>query len=64
MESTYSSVSGAVYSNLHKLAVIVAACFVLVALALSLLLIFQHLKYYTNPAVSSLLLYNVMDRSH
>ncbi|XP_048133624.1 protein LAZ1 homolog 2-like [Rhodamnia argentea] len=50
MESTYSSVSGSIYSNLHKPAVIVAACFVLVALALSLFLIFQHLKYYTNPA--------------
>lgn len=37
------------YKDLHQLAVIIAGCFVLVALVLSLLLIFQHLRSYTNP---------------
>ncbi|KAL3747054.1 hypothetical protein ACJRO7_015915 [Eucalyptus globulus] len=50
MESKYSSASGAIYGDLHKPAVIIAACFVLVASPLSLFLIFQHLQYYTNPA--------------
>ncbi|KAI4380809.1 hypothetical protein MLD38_006957 [Melastoma candidum] len=39
-----------VYSDLHKPAVIIAGCFVVVAVALSTLLILKHLKYYTNPA--------------
>lgn len=38
------------YKDLHQSALIVAGCFVLVALVLSIFLIFQHLRYYTNPA--------------
>ncbi|KVI12237.1 Organic solute transporter Ost-alpha [Cynara cardunculus var. scolymus] len=37
------------YRDLHSLALIIAACFVLIALLLSSVLIFQHLKSYTNP---------------
>ncbi|KAL3830051.1 hypothetical protein ACJIZ3_018853 [Penstemon smallii] len=38
------------YRELHLPALIVAGCFVLVALLLSLFLTYQHLKSYTNPA--------------
>ncbi|KAI3782754.1 hypothetical protein L2E82_12809 [Cichorium intybus] len=37
------------HKDLHTLAVIIAACFVLIALLLSSVLIVQHLKWYTNP---------------
>lgn len=43
-----------VYNNLHMPAVITGGIFVLVALVLSLLLILQHLRSYTNPDVSPL----------
>ncbi|GAB2267501.1 hypothetical protein Dimus_038670 [Dionaea muscipula] len=45
--STYEVIT---YSDLHGPAVVVAGCFVSVALVLSLFLIFQHLRSYTNPA--------------
>ncbi|XP_038699449.1 protein LAZ1 homolog 2 isoform X3 [Tripterygium wilfordii] len=38
------------YRDLHQPALITAGCFVIVALALSILLILQHLRHYTNPA--------------
>uniref|UniRef100_A0A5B7AIK7 Protein LAZ1 homolog 2 n=2 Tax=Davidia involucrata TaxID=16924 RepID=A0A5B7AIK7_DAVIN len=38
------------YRDLHQPAAIIAGCFVFIALALSILLIFQHLRSYTNPA--------------
>ncbi|XP_042507922.1 LOW QUALITY PROTEIN: protein LAZ1 homolog 2 [Macadamia integrifolia] len=40
---------GEVYTKLHQPAVILGGCFVLVALVLSIHLIFQHLRSYTNP---------------
>ncbi|KAL2327290.1 hypothetical protein Fmac_020717 [Flemingia macrophylla] len=42
--------SEGIYSILHPPALIFAGCSVLVALILSILLIFQHLRSYTNPA--------------
>lgn len=42
-----------VYKSLHLPAVIIGGTFVLIALALSTILILQHLRAYTNPAVSS-----------
>lgn len=45
------------YTDLRKPACIVGGCFSVVAVVLSLLLIFQHLRSYTNPAVSSLICY-------
>ncbi|KAL6585708.1 hypothetical protein OROMI_002352 [Orobanche minor] len=38
------------YEDLHLPAIAVAGCFVFVALVLSLLLAFQHLRWYTNPS--------------
>ncbi|KAG0487116.1 hypothetical protein HPP92_009211 [Vanilla planifolia] len=39
-----------VYRNLHTTAVVIGGIFALIAIVISLLLIFQHLKSYTNPA--------------
>lgn len=41
-----------VYRNLHQPAVVIGGCFSLAAVLLSLFLILQHLRSYTNPAVS------------
>ncbi|CBI27785.3 unnamed protein product, partial [Vitis vinifera] len=46
----YSSAYQGTYRNLHQPAVIIGGCFVVVALILSILLIFQHLRSYTKPA--------------
>ncbi|XP_009597229.1 protein LAZ1 homolog 2-like [Nicotiana tabacum] len=50
MASFYISLYVNMYRDLHEPALVIAGCFVLVALILSLLSIFQHLRYYTNPA--------------
>lgn len=42
------------YRDLHDPAVVIGGCFSIVAVVLSLFLILQHLRSYTNPAVSSL----------
>ncbi|CAI9087696.1 OLC1v1021838C1 [Oldenlandia corymbosa var. corymbosa] len=44
------SFSQTTYNHLHQPAVIIAGCFGLLALTLSIFLIFQHLRYYTNPS--------------
>ncbi|XP_070037343.1 protein LAZ1 homolog 2 isoform X2 [Nicotiana tomentosiformis] len=54
MASFYISLYVNMYRDLHEPALVIAGCFVLVALILSLLSIFQHLRYYTNPAILSL----------
>ena len=41
------------YIDLYHPAVIIGGCFAVVAVVLSLFLILQHLRSYTNPAVSS-----------
>ena len=41
------------YGNIHTPAVLTGAAFALVALLLSLWLILQHLRSYSNPAVSA-----------
>lgn len=43
---------GGMYEKFHEPAVIIAGFFVAIALALSIYLILQHLRSYTNPAVS------------
>ncbi|XP_030510766.2 protein LAZ1 homolog 2 isoform X1 [Cannabis sativa] len=47
----YSSVSESeiMYRKIHEPGLIVASCFALVAFSLSIFLIFQHLRSYTNP---------------
>ncbi|KAG8367120.1 hypothetical protein BUALT_Bualt16G0039500 [Buddleja alternifolia] len=50
MASPYLFLYENIYKDLHLPAVIVAGCFVLVALVLSLLLTFQHLRSYNNPS--------------
>ncbi|PHT75684.1 Protein LAZ1 -like protein 2 [Capsicum annuum] len=50
MASFYISLYMNMYRDLHEPALVIGGCFVLVALILSLLLIFQHLRYYSNPA--------------
>ncbi|KAH0653150.1 hypothetical protein KY290_031436 [Solanum tuberosum] len=50
MASFYISFDVNIYRDLHEPALVIGGCFVLVALILSLLLIFQHLRYYTNPS--------------
>ncbi|CAN4084636.1 unnamed protein product [Withania somnifera] len=45
----YFSLYVNIYRDLHEPALVIGGCFFLVALILSLLLIFQHLRYYTNP---------------
>jgi hypothetical protein len=52
-----SSSFGELYGNIHTPAVLTGAAFALVALLLSLWLILQHLRSYSNPAVSGVLLY-------
>ncbi|EYU28318.1 hypothetical protein ABFS82_12G129800 [Erythranthe guttata] len=47
--SAYLFMNGDIYKDLHLPALILAGCFVSVALVLSLLLTFQHLRSYTNP---------------
>lgn len=53
VSSSYESV----YHDLYRPALVIAGCFVLVALVLSIFLILQHLKSYTNPAVINYFLY-------
>ncbi|KAK6152032.1 hypothetical protein DH2020_014667 [Rehmannia glutinosa] len=50
MASPYLFLYQTTYKYLHLPAFIVAGCFVFVALSLSLLLTFQHLRWYTNPS--------------
>ncbi|XP_065617540.1 protein LAZ1 homolog 2 [Quercus suber] len=50
MASNSSSAYADTYQRLHQPALITAGCFVVVALILSIFLILQHLRYYTNPA--------------
>ncbi|CAN1243335.1 Protein LAZ1 homolog 2 [Linum perenne] len=47
------------YRNLHQPALIAGGSFVLVAISVSLLLILQHLRSYTNPSLLSLLNYRL-----
>lgn len=51
MASNHFSNYEGIYNIVHQPALIVAGCSVLVALVLSLFLIFQHLRSYTNPSV-------------
>ncbi|KAL3535506.1 hypothetical protein ACH5RR_003967 [Cinchona calisaya] len=44
------SIIQSTYIDLHRPATIIAGCFALLALVLSIHLIFQHLRFYTNPA--------------
>ncbi|KAH0652716.1 hypothetical protein KY289_030394 [Solanum tuberosum] len=53
MASFYISFDVNISRDLHEPALVIGGCFVLVALILSLLLIFQHLRYYTSLVVSS-----------
>ncbi|CAH1432070.1 unnamed protein product [Lactuca virosa] len=48
-EGMSSYMNESTHKDPHTLAVIIAACFVLIALLLSSVLIVQHLKWYTNP---------------
>ncbi|XP_030943484.1 protein LAZ1 homolog 2 [Quercus lobata] len=50
MASNSRSAYADAYQRLHQPALITAGCFVVVALILSIFLILQHLRYYTNPA--------------
>lgn len=50
MASNHFSNYEGIYNNVHQPALIIAGCSVLVALVLSLFLIFQHLRSYTNPS--------------
>ncbi|KAL5098349.1 hypothetical protein RYX36_002676 [Vicia faba] len=50
MESNHFSKYTGIYNNIHQPALIIAGCSVLVALVLSLFLIFQHLRSYSNPS--------------
>lgn len=47
-----SAFSGNTYKDLHQPAFVIGGCFALAAVVLSLFLILQHLRSYTNPAVS------------
>ncbi|KAJ8751054.1 hypothetical protein K2173_016235 [Erythroxylum novogranatense] len=49
MASIYVSNIEGTYLDLHRPALIIGGCFALVAVALSLFLILQHLRSYTNP---------------
>lgn len=53
METTYILAYGDTYRDLYWPALIIAACFAFTASVFSILLIFQHLRSYNNPAVSS-----------
>ncbi|CAA0810955.1 Protein LAZ1 homolog 2 [Striga hermonthica] len=48
--SPYLFLYQSLYKDLHLPAIAIAGCFVCVALVLSLLLTFQHLRWYTNPS--------------
>ncbi|CAL5375557.1 unnamed protein product [Camellia sinensis] len=50
METTYILAYQTTYKDLHQPALIVAGCFAFIAVVLSTILIFQHLRSYTNPA--------------
>ncbi|KAM3741577.1 hypothetical protein ACB098_07G006500 [Castanea mollissima] len=50
MASNSSSAHADTYQRLHQPALITAGCFVVVTLILSIFLILQHLRCYTNPA--------------
>nr|XP_010937321.1 protein LAZ1 homolog 2 isoform X5 [Elaeis guineensis] len=54
MELNHLSNFGGVYKNLHIPALVIGGVSVLIALVLSFLLILQHLRSYTNPAIISL----------
>lgn len=45
-----SAFSGNTYKDLHQPAFVIGGCFALAAVVLSLFLILQHLRSYTNPA--------------
>ncbi|XP_021804988.1 protein LAZ1 homolog 2 [Prunus avium] len=49
MASHYASAHESIYRDLYQPAVIIGACFAAVALFLSIFLIFQHLRLYTEP---------------
>ncbi|PWA54609.1 Organic solute transporter Ost-alpha [Artemisia annua] len=49
LANSLSSMDESTHAELRTIALIIAACFVLVALILSSVLIVQHLKFYTNP---------------
>lgn len=42
-----------IYGDLYQPALIIATCFAVTALMLSLFLILQHLKSYSNPSVTT-----------
>ncbi|XP_058215803.1 protein LAZ1 homolog 2 isoform X2 [Rhododendron vialii] len=50
METTYILTYGDTYRDLYQPALIIAACFAFTASVFSILLIFQHLRSYNNPA--------------
>ncbi|KAF1892543.1 hypothetical protein Lal_00011009 [Lupinus albus] len=50
MASNNFSNSEGIYDNLREPALVIGGCCVLIALVLSIFLIFQHLRSYTNPA--------------
>ncbi|KAK4266075.1 hypothetical protein QN277_027047 [Acacia crassicarpa] len=50
MASNYLSILEGIYEDFHQPAEIIAGCFVAIALILSVFLILQHLRSYTNPA--------------
>ncbi|XP_062086847.1 protein LAZ1 homolog 2 [Humulus lupulus] len=51
INNAYSSGSESeIYRDIHEPGLIVASCFAVVAFSLSIFLIFQHLRSYTNPA--------------
>ncbi|KAL7224925.1 hypothetical protein ACSBR1_026248 [Camellia fascicularis] len=54
METTYILAYQTTYKDLHQPGLIVAGCFAFIAVVLSTILIFQHLRSYTNPAILSL----------
>ncbi|XP_041009181.1 protein LAZ1 homolog 2 isoform X2 [Juglans microcarpa x Juglans regia] len=55
MASSFISAHEEIYREFYQPALIIAGCSVLVALVLSIYLILQHLRSYTNPAIISLL---------
>lgn len=52
MEMTYILAYEDPYRDLYQPALIIAACFAFTASVFSIVLIFQHLRSYNNPAVS------------
>lgn len=61
MASNHFSNYEGIYNNLHQPALIIAGCSVIVALVLSILLILQHLRSYTNPSVHCFLIYSYLN---